>query len=129
MSRLWICVIILHVWQVFEDVPGSKCAKVVNMARMYMQGLHRFPNISEYPQYYWINCSQLAWSSLIYWLGFEYPSGKYARVLKMLQYSCNNITIVNILILFCSICIHRFTTTHFIFFKQELEHKNKESHK
>ena len=28
----------LHVLQTFEDASGSKCAKVLNMAWLYMQG-------------------------------------------------------------------------------------------
>ena len=45
---LWIYLIILNVRQAFEDVLGSKCVRILNMARFYMQGLCRVPNISEY---------------------------------------------------------------------------------
>ena len=37
--------IILHLQQTFEDASGSKCDRVLNMARLYMQGLRRVPNI------------------------------------------------------------------------------------
>ena len=50
----------------------------------------------------------------------------------MLRYSCNNITIVTdvIVLELCSVrFVHLCTTIHFLFFKQELEHKNKESQK
>ena len=40
--------IILHVRQTFEDASGSKKARVLNMAQLYMQMLRRVPNISEY---------------------------------------------------------------------------------
>ena len=32
----------------FEDALSSKCARVPNMARLYMQGLHKVLHISEY---------------------------------------------------------------------------------
>ena len=40
--------ITLHVQQVFEDVSVFKLATVLNMVRLYMQGLHRVPNMSDY---------------------------------------------------------------------------------
>ena len=40
--------IILHVQQNFEDASGSKKARVLNMARLYMQGLRRVPNVFDY---------------------------------------------------------------------------------
>ena len=46
--------------QAFEDASGSKCAKVLNIACLYMQGLQRVLYMSEYisihlnvPQYTW----------------------------------------------------------------------------
>ena len=39
---------ILHVRQDFKDAWGSKQARVLNMARLYMQGLRRVPNLSDY---------------------------------------------------------------------------------
>ena len=36
MPGLWIRLIILHVWQAFEDVSGYKCARVLNMTRLYI---------------------------------------------------------------------------------------------
>ena len=48
MLELWICLIILHVWQTYEDVSGSKCVRVLNIAKLYMQRLHRVLNMSEY---------------------------------------------------------------------------------
>ena len=48
MPGLRICTIILHVRQVFEDASGSKEARVLNIARLYMQGLHRVLNMPEY---------------------------------------------------------------------------------
>ena len=32
----------------FEDASGSKFARVLNMARLYKEGLHRVLNMSEY---------------------------------------------------------------------------------
>ena len=40
--------IILHVIQAFEDASGSKKARVLNIARRYMQGLRRIPNMSSH---------------------------------------------------------------------------------
>ena len=40
--------IILKVRQAFEDASGSKLVRVLNMARLYMQGLGRVPNMSDY---------------------------------------------------------------------------------
>ena len=40
--------VILHVRLAFEDASGSTCARVLNMARVYMQGLRRVPNMSGY---------------------------------------------------------------------------------
>ena len=84
MSELWICLIILHVLQDFENALGSKCARVLNMAWLYMQELHRLLDMSEYgsiclnnasvcfniaeyswmplniPENAWINCSDYA---------------------------------------------------------------------
>ena len=37
-----------HVQKAFEDTSGSKQARVLNMARLYMQGLRRVPNMSDY---------------------------------------------------------------------------------
>ena len=45
----WPCqMIILHVRQAFEDACGSKKARVLNMARLCMQGLRRVLNMSDY---------------------------------------------------------------------------------
>ena len=38
---LWKCLIILHVRQAFE------VTNLLNMARLYMQGLYRVPNMSD----------------------------------------------------------------------------------
>ena len=38
----------LHVRQAFEDTSGSKCVRVLNMARFYMQGLYRVLNMLKY---------------------------------------------------------------------------------
>ena len=51
MLWLWICLIILHVQQAFEDTLGSKCARVQNIAQLYMQGLHRVLNMLNLPHY------------------------------------------------------------------------------
>ena len=48
MLGLWICLIILHVREDFEDASGSKWAAVLNMGRLFMQGLYRVLNMSEY---------------------------------------------------------------------------------
>ena len=37
-----------HKYMPLEDSSGSKCARVQNFARLYMQGLYRVLNISEY---------------------------------------------------------------------------------
>ena len=47
VPRLWICPVILHVRQVFENASDSKCVRVLNMTRLYMQRLHRVLNLSE----------------------------------------------------------------------------------
>ena len=44
--------IILHVQRDFEDASGSKKARVLNMERLYMQGLCRVPNIFDYGSIY-----------------------------------------------------------------------------
>ena len=49
---LWICQIILHVQQAFEDTLGSKCARAQNIAWLYMQGLHRVLNMSKFASMY-----------------------------------------------------------------------------
>ena len=43
-----MCMIILHVQQDFEDTSGSKKAMILNMAQLYMQGLHRVQSIFYY---------------------------------------------------------------------------------
>ena len=48
MPWLWICMIILHVQQDFEDDSGSKYARILNMAELYMQGLRRVLSMSEF---------------------------------------------------------------------------------
>ena len=40
--------IVLHRWQVFEEISASKKASILNVARLYMQGLRRIPNMSGY---------------------------------------------------------------------------------
>ena len=39
---------ILNVRQAFEDTSDSKLARVLNIGRLYMQGLRRFLNMSDY---------------------------------------------------------------------------------
>ena len=39
---------ILHIQQDLEGVSGSKQASVLNITRLYMQGLLRVPNMSGY---------------------------------------------------------------------------------
>ena len=41
--------------QAFEDALCSKCARVLNMAWLYSQGLDRVPNMSKYGSIYLIN--------------------------------------------------------------------------
>ena len=48
MPGLWICLIILHVGQVFEDPLSSTYTRFLNMAQLYKQGLHRVLNVFEY---------------------------------------------------------------------------------
>ena len=36
MQGLDICLIILNVWQAFEDALGSKCASVLNMVWLHI---------------------------------------------------------------------------------------------
>ena len=38
----------LHVREDFEDATGSKWAAVLNVGRLYMQGLYRVLNMAEY---------------------------------------------------------------------------------
>ena len=73
MSGLSICLVILHVWQAFEDASESKCVRVLNMAQFYMQGLNRVLNMSKYGQYaskmpeylaIFLNVPQYAWKLL-----------------------------------------------------------------
>ena len=45
MPGHWMCVVILNA---FENAFGSKWAMVLNMAQLYMQGLRRNPNMSDY---------------------------------------------------------------------------------
>ena len=47
MPGLWICLVILHVWQAFEDATGSKYGRVLTMAQLYKQGLHRVLDMFE----------------------------------------------------------------------------------
>ena len=47
MSGLWICLVILHVQQAFEDASGSKYTRILNKARLYKQEF-RILNMSEY---------------------------------------------------------------------------------
>ena len=47
MSRLWIRLIILHIRQAFEDASCCKYARVLNMTRLYIQGLHKVLNMSK----------------------------------------------------------------------------------
>ena len=39
MPWFGLCMIMLHVLQVFEDTSGSKESRVLNMARLYIQKL------------------------------------------------------------------------------------------
>ena len=82
----WLCLVILHVWQTLEVTSGSKCVRVINMTRQYMQGLHRVLNMLEYdsihlnnawiclnvPQYpwTWLNIAECPWICLnkLFWL-------------------------------------------------------------
>ena len=73
MPELWICLIILHFRQAFEFASGSKYARVLNIARMYIQGLQRVLDMSEYDSYASIiseyasiclNVHQYAWTWL-----------------------------------------------------------------
>ena len=110
MPGLWICTIILHVRQAFEDASGSKQARVLHMARLYKQGLRRVRNMSDYgsihlnyariylnlpyypstvlkiTEYSWIslNMSENAWINC----------SDYVKVLHMPRYSYNNIIII-----------------------------------
>ena len=106
-------------WQTSENTLGSKGARVLNMAWLYMQGLYRVVNMSQYawiclnilnkPDHYWIwlNVPEYAWKCLSklfsdnvrfsiilhIWQGFEYATSiKYIRVMPW--YSYNNIIII-----------------------------------
>ena len=59
MSGLWIFLIILHVWQAFEEASDSKCARVLNMEWLCIQGLHKVLTMSEYGSI----CLNNAWMS------------------------------------------------------------------
>ena len=83
MSGLWICLIILHVSQAFEDAQGLKYVRFFNMALLYMQALHKVLSMSEHgsicmnvslclnalnmPEHNWIvlNVLQYAWKCQI----------------------------------------------------------------
>ena len=39
----------------FEDASCSKCARILAIARLYMQGLRRVPNMSDYGSKNFIN--------------------------------------------------------------------------
>ena len=52
MPGLWGYLVILHFRQAFEDASGFKCLRVLNMARLCMQGLHIILNMSEYGSIY-----------------------------------------------------------------------------
>ena len=121
MPGLWICLIILNVRQAFEDALSSEYARVRNIARLYMQGLHRVRKMSEYgsiylnnariclnvPKYGWtcLNIAECPWicpkklcqgsqcasSSLISDRVLNMSVIKYASVLNMLPYNYNNL--------------------------------------
>ena len=59
MTGLWIFLIILHVWQAFEDTSDSKCARVLNKAWLCIQELCRVLNMSVYSSI----CFNNAWMS------------------------------------------------------------------
>ena len=76
MPRFCICLIILRVRQAFEDVWGSKCTRVLNMARLYMQGLHRVLTVNEYGSiclintWIYLNVPKCLWT---YWILLNVP--------------------------------------------------------
>ena len=59
MLELWIFPITLHVCQAFEDTLNPKCAWVLKMTWLCIQGLHRVLNMSEYGSI----CLNNAWMS------------------------------------------------------------------
>ena len=86
------CLIILHAPQTFEDVLGSKCARVLNMTRLHMQGLNRVLNLSEYGSIClnnaWIcmNMAEYCWMSLIMPANAWINCFDYDRVLNIPHY-------------------------------------------
>ena len=72
--------IILHVRQTFEDAFGSKCARVLNMAWLHKQRLHRI--MSEHGSI-GLNIAEYCWMSLNMpdnaWINFS----DYARVFNV----------------------------------------------
>ena len=81
MPGLWIRLIILHIRQAFEDALGSKCARVLNMPWLYMQGLHRFLNVWIYLNnaWIWLNIPECLWTCLNAWVNCP----DYVQVLSM----------------------------------------------
>ena len=75
----WLCQGSEYAWssynarQAYKDASGSKCARVLNMARLYMQGLCRILNMLEYDSIFlnvfqyawpWLNIAECPWISL-----------------------------------------------------------------
>ena len=138
MPRLWICMIILHIWQAFKDASGSKYLRVLNMARFYMQGLRRVLNMSEYRSIHLNNATLISLSMPENgWILLNVPEysrnawincSDYARVLSMPRYSYNNIFIIVANVVILNSCLRDLYTQslcyRFIFFYHELEHNN-----
>ena len=55
-----ICLVTIHVHQALEDASGFKYARVHNIAQLYMQGLPRVLNLSDYDSI----CLRKAWICL-----------------------------------------------------------------
>ena len=100
MPEPWISLIIFYVRQAFEDALRSKYAWVLNMARLlYMQGLNRVLNMSEYgsicPYNVWIhlnmpycpsvslNVGEYCWMFLNMSENAWINCSDYARILNM----------------------------------------------
>ena len=85
----WICLIILHVWEALEYASGSKYARILNMALLYMQGLYGVLNFPEYGSIClnnaWI-CLDMPWCPSIWLTMAEY----WWMLLNMLENALAN---------------------------------------
>ena len=103
MPVLQICLIILHIREAFEDALGCKYTRGLSMARMYMQGSRRVPNmsgwgsmVSKMPKYVlmFFNMPEHGWILLNIFEFVLLNVSEHFGVLNMRRYSYNNIIII-----------------------------------